>query len=128
MPSAALPCRSRLSGVEGVRFDAFVEDLPKGYHGVWLGLRVDLFELSDAHIHVIFEGETQRLIVLQDVRGEPVTVVFARKASKFDKVWPEAQKVIDSVQWEDPKQPTGLFTGVRRREILRLRLSRFLRS
>jgi hypothetical protein len=46
---------------------------------VWLGLRVDLFELSDAHIHVIFEGETQRLIVLEDVRGEPVTIVFASK-------------------------------------------------
>jgi hypothetical protein len=69
---------------------------------VWLGLRVDLVELSDAHIHVIFEGETQRLIVLEDVRGELVTIVFASKASKFDKVWPEAQKVIDSVQWEDP--------------------------
>jgi hypothetical protein len=51
---------------------------------------------------LLFEGETQRLIVLEDVRGEPVTIVFASNASKFDKVWPEAQKVIDSVQLVDP--------------------------
>lgn len=45
--------------------------------------------------------ETQDLIVLEDVRGERVNIVFASKASKFDKVWPEARKVIDSVRWKD---------------------------
>jgi hypothetical protein len=89
-----------VGGVEGVRFDVVVEDLPKDHYGACGSGCVDLFKLSGDHTHVIFKGEKQRLIVLKDVRGEPVTIVFASKASKFHKFWPEAEKVVGSVKWE----------------------------
>jgi hypothetical protein len=40
-----------------------------------------------------------RLTVLEDVKGETVTMGFASLATDFDKFAPEAQKVIDGVEW-----------------------------
>jgi hypothetical protein len=37
--------------------------------------------------------------VLEDVEGETVTIGLASPATEFDEFAPEAQKVIDSVQW-----------------------------
>lgn len=90
-----------VGGIKGVRFDVFVDDPPKDYYGICGSGCVDLFEFGNGHIHVIFEGEKQRVTVLGDVRGEQVTIVFASMPTKFDKVWPEARKVIDSVRWKD---------------------------
>jgi hypothetical protein len=36
---------------------------------------------------------------LEDVKGETVTMGFASLATDFDKFAPEAQKVIDGVEW-----------------------------
>ena len=40
-----------------------------------------------------------RLIVLEDVKGETVTIGFVSPATEFDEFAPEAQKVIDTVEW-----------------------------
>ena len=40
-----------------------------------------------------------RLIVLEDVKGETVTIGFVSRATEFDEFAPEAQKVIDTVKW-----------------------------
>ena len=39
------------------------------------------------------------LVVLEDVKGETVTIGLGSLASDFDEFLPEAQKVVDSVQW-----------------------------
>jgi hypothetical protein len=41
----------------------------------------------------------QRLFVLEDVKGKTVTMGFTIPATEFDEQAPEAQKVIDSVEW-----------------------------
>ena len=96
-----------VGGVKGVQFDVVVKDLPKGYYGD-CGLDcVDLFETGNDYNYALWtseEGEhpaeKQRVIVLEDVRGETVTTVFASVATEFAEFAPEAQKVIDSVEWE----------------------------
>ena len=40
-----------------------------------------------------------RVIVLEDVEGETVTIGFFSPPSEFEEFMPEAQKVLDSVEW-----------------------------
>ena len=40
-----------------------------------------------------------RVIVLEDLEGETVTIGFFSPASEFEEFVPEAQKVIDTVKW-----------------------------
>jgi hypothetical protein len=40
-----------------------------------------------------------RVIVLEDVEGETVTIGIFSPASEFEEFVPEAQKVIDTVKW-----------------------------
>ena len=40
-----------------------------------------------------------RVIVLEDVQGETVTIGSNSGATEFDEFLPEAQKVLDSVEW-----------------------------
>jgi hypothetical protein len=88
-----------VGGIEGVQFDVVVEDLPKDYYGV-CGLDcVDLFRTDSNHRHVLFEGERQRVIVLESVKGETVTIYYISPATEFDEFALEAQRVLDSVTW-----------------------------
>ena len=102
-----------VGGVEGVQFEVVVKDLPENYSGpcVWY-LRdcVDIFETSSVvessvvggsgEGGIAFEKDNkQRLIVLENVKGKTVTMGFTIPATEFDEQAPEAQKVIDSVEW-----------------------------
>jgi hypothetical protein len=89
-----------VGGLKGLQFDVVVENPPQDYYGVCGSDCVDLFRLSGEHSHVIGEEEKQRVIVLEDVKGETVTVVIASGATDFDKVVPKAQKVLDTVDWK----------------------------
>jgi hypothetical protein len=89
-----------VGGLKGVQFDVLIEHLPDDHYGVCGSDCVDLFRLSSDHRHVIFEEEVQRVIVLEDVKGETVTVVIASGATDFDKVVPKAQKVLGTVDWK----------------------------
>jgi hypothetical protein len=62
---------------------------------------VDLFaNLSTEGLPVFqVEADKVRLIVLEDVKGNRVTITYTSPATEFDEFAPEAQKVIDSVQW-----------------------------
>ena len=42
-----------------------------------------------------------RLFVLEDMKGETVIIGFVSPATEFDEFAPEAQKVIDTVEWRD---------------------------
>lgn len=87
-----------VGGVKGVRFDVVGEDVPEGYRGVCGTGCVDIARFSDGSRLFHPEGARERLIFL-DVEGETVTMGFGSPASEFDEHAPEAQKVIDTVQW-----------------------------
>ena|SRR5215217_8264744 len=89
-----------VGGVKGVQFDEVVEDLPEDYRGVLCSSDcVDLFRLSTGFTVSQVEADKVRLIVLDDVKGETVTIGLVSWATEFDEFAPEAQKVIDTVQW-----------------------------
>ncbi len=87
-------------GVEGTRIDYVVGDLPDGYDGGCASGCVPLLRFSSGGLPlVLFEGDKARMIVLEDVRGETVITGFGIRATEFDGHAPEAQKVIDTVEW-----------------------------
>jgi hypothetical protein len=88
-----------VGGVKGEQLDMVVKNLPDDYYGV-CGLDcVDLFRTSSNHQHALFEGERQRVIVLEDVKGEMVTIYYTSPATESDEFALEAQRVLDSVRW-----------------------------
>src|SRR3712207_4604508 len=95
----------RVGGVKGVQFDVVVGDLPQNYYIPRCTSIagnpncVDLSRLSTGGPILLVEGEKAGVIVLEDVEGETVTIGFVSPASEFDEHAPEAQKVLDSVEW-----------------------------
>ena len=100
----------RVGGVKGLQVDvAVAKDLPENYHsGVCSPIAepeecVDLFRLSTHHSPVfVWEGDKLRLIVLQNrLSGQTVALGYASRSTDFDGFAPEAQKVIDTIEWGD---------------------------
>jgi hypothetical protein len=91
-----------VGGVEGVRFDVVVDDLPDDHRGRCGSGCVDIGRLSSGSETFLGEGYKLRLTVLEDVEGKTVSIGFASSAGDFDKFAPEAQKVVDSVKWKGP--------------------------
>jgi hypothetical protein len=94
----------RVGGVKGLQFDVVVGELPQNYIGTCASIAgnpycVDLFRLSTGGPILLVEGEKAGVIVLEDVGGETVTIGFVSPASEFGEFAPEAQKVLDSVEW-----------------------------
>ena len=96
------PEQVEVGGVEGERIDVVVGDLPEDYRGrcgtdcVDIGrveglppLKNDVFAPEDDKARVTF----------LDVEGETVTISISSPAIVFDDFVPEAQKVLDSVEW-----------------------------
>jgi hypothetical protein len=93
-----------VGGVKGLQFDVVVGDRPQNYIPICTSIVgtpncVDLFRLSTGGPILLVEGEKVRVIVLEDVEGETVTIGFVSPASEFGEFAPEAQKVIDTVKW-----------------------------
>jgi len=89
-----------VGGIEGQRIDVVVGDLPEGHRVGACGPDcVDLFGLSDGNALGVAKGEKVGWVVLEDVRGDTVVIGFLGPADEFDEHAPEAQKVIDTVQW-----------------------------
>ena len=88
-----------VGGVKGKQFDVVVEDLPENYYGVCGQDCVDMSKVADGRVLFQPKGERTRLIVLEDVEGETVTVALHSQTTEFDEFTPEAQKVVDSVKW-----------------------------
>jgi len=101
------PEPATVGGVKGVQFEVVVKDLPEnysgpcvGYSGDYSGDCVDIFESAGGVGSIAFmKDDKQRLFVLEDVKGKTVTMGFTIPATDFDEQAPEAQKVIDSVEW-----------------------------
>src|SRR5919107_1380298 len=93
-----------VGGVKGLQFDVVLGDLPQTYSGTCTTIVgnpncVDLVRLSTGEPILLAEGEKVRVIVLEDLEGETVTIGFFSPASEFEEFAPEAQKVIDTVKW-----------------------------
>jgi hypothetical protein len=95
------PEQVEVGGVKGLQVDVVVGDLPN-YRGrcgtdcVDIGrvegypqLKIDVFMPEDAKARVTF----------LDVEGETVTISIISPASEFEVFEPEAQKVLESVEW-----------------------------
>ncbi len=81
-----------IGGVTGEQFDWVVaEDAPYA--------EVDTFKYSDGSDAAAARGFKTRAIVLENVKGETVTIDIGSKADEFDEFAPEAQKVLETVKW-----------------------------
>jgi hypothetical protein len=94
----------RVGGVKGLQLEVVVGDRPQNYLGRCTSIVgnpncVDLFRLSTGGPILLVEGEKAGGIVLEDVGGETVTIGFFSPASEFGELAPEAQKVLESVEW-----------------------------
>lgn len=88
-----------VGGVKGEQFDVVLGDLPEDYLGVCGRDCVATIRFSDGTRMGIYPEDKLRLTVLEDVKGETVTMGFGSRTTEFDEFAPEAQKVIDSVEW-----------------------------
>ena len=88
-----------VGGVKGQQLDVVVEDLPEDYSGVCGQDCVDITKVADGRWLAQPKGDRIRLIVLEDVEGEMVTVALHSQITEFDEFTPKAQKVVDSVEW-----------------------------
>jgi hypothetical protein len=90
-----------VGGIEGVRLDLVVGDLPEGHHSEWCGSGcVNLIRFgSGSPPLTLWQDDKARLIVLEYTGGETVITGFAIRAAGFDDHAPEAQKVLDTVRW-----------------------------
>jgi hypothetical protein len=81
-----------VGGVKGVQFDyAHAEDAPVD--------DVPLFSYSDGTDAGSAPGYKFRAIILEDVKGETVTIGMGTLTGRFEEFAPKAQKVLDSVKW-----------------------------
>jgi hypothetical protein len=85
----------RIGGAEGVYFDAVATDLPEGY-----GNSVCPLGAPDGEELCISPADKIRFIVLEDMNGEPVTIMLQIRAVDFEEFLPRAQKVLKTVEWE----------------------------
>jgi hypothetical protein len=92
-----------VGGIEGVQIDVLVRDLPEDVYGECGVECVDIAPLSGGEQGVYFkEVNKRRVIVLEDVKGETVTIDFSTPVVLFDEFAPEAKKVMDTVEWGGP--------------------------
>jgi hypothetical protein len=88
-----------VGGVKGKQLDVVVGDLPEDYFGACGSDCVDLIKSSDGSWWAFVEEWKERVIILEDVQGETVTIDFGSPATEFDEGWPKAEKVLDTVKW-----------------------------
>ena len=89
-----------VGGVKGVEFDvALAEGLPEDHASQCGTDCVDIFQQGAGHQVILYKGDKVHIIVLEDVEGDTVTIDYGGLAADFDKVAPQAQKLLDSVKW-----------------------------
>lgn len=91
----------RVGEIEGQQLDVAVGELPKDYpEGLCVYDCVQLSVFSDGDDWAIEEGNKDRLTILEDAKGETVIIDFSSPAANFDESWPEAEKVLETVEWK----------------------------
>jgi hypothetical protein len=91
-----------VGGIKGQQIDVVVVDLPKDYPE-GLCAPSDCVQLTVGSVGedwAVEEGNKDRVTVLEVAKGQTVIIDFGSPAAKFDEYWPEAEKVVQSVQWK----------------------------
>jgi hypothetical protein len=91
------PEPATVGGVKGQQFD-LVAEVPEEHLSICGADCVDVFKQTTGDLP-IYEGDKIHAIVLEDVKGETVYLDYGGLASDFDKVAPQARKLVDSVKW-----------------------------
>ena len=92
------PSRTSVGGVSGQQFDAIASE-PTGAPGCPEPC-VPLFVIAGGRDQFwLGESEKYRFIVLDDVEGETVTILFGGAAVDFEETIPRAQQVLNTVEW-----------------------------
>jgi hypothetical protein len=92
------PGRATVGGVSGQQFDAIASE-PKDVEFCPEPC-VPLFVLSGGETFWLGKSEKYRFIVLDDVDGETVTIIFGGPAVEFEEFLGEAQNVLETVEWK----------------------------
>ena len=86
------PEAATVGGVKGVQLDYIVSgDAPYD--------KINLFRYTDGTEGGAGEGFKYRAIVLEDIEGKTVTIGLGSPTIEFDDLLPEAEKVLESVEW-----------------------------
>jgi hypothetical protein len=96
------PEQVEVGGVKGLQVDVVVGDLPKDYQGRCGTDCVDIGRVEGVPPltnDVFVPGGDKARVTFLDVEGETVTISITSPASEFEEFVPEAQKVLDSVEW-----------------------------
>jgi hypothetical protein len=81
-----------VGGVKGLQFD-YIASEDATYD------EINLFRYTDGSDGGAGKGFKYRATILEDVKGETVTIGIGSPASEFKDFLPEAQKVLDTVKW-----------------------------
>ena len=96
------PEQVEVGGVKGLQVDGVVGDLPKDYQGRCGTDCVDIGRVEGVPPltnDLFVPGDDKGRVTFLDVEGETVTISITSPAIVFEDFVPEAQKVIDSVEW-----------------------------
>jgi hypothetical protein len=59
-----------------------------------------LLSAPDGFVLCISPEDKVRIILLEDVKSEPLSIMVWSRAVDFEEVLPEAQEVLDTLEWE----------------------------
>jgi hypothetical protein len=93
------PGQVSVGGVAGQQFDA-IASKPRPNPDCPSAACVDLFGLTGGEAFWLDKIEKYRFIVLQNVKGGVVVITFGGPAVEFEEFLPEAQEVLDTVEWK----------------------------
>ncbi len=94
-----------VGGVKGVYFDAVMTSLPEGHPLACEepgseGVSLNFISTPDGFVLCITPEERLRIILLEDVKGEPVSIMVWSDAVDFEENLPRVQKLLKTVEWE----------------------------
>jgi hypothetical protein len=96
---AGVPVPATVGGVSGAQLDVAVSSIPRDYPQYCPAPCVPGWRLSEpVTAFTFFSGDKGRIVVL-DVEGEMVIVNAEAPEDEFEEFLPEAQKVLDTVEW-----------------------------
>ena len=93
-----------IGGVKGVYFDAVMTTLPEGHplaceDPAAEGVSLNLLSAPDGYVLCLTPQQKVRIILLEDVKGEPVSIMMWSRAVDFEEHLAKAQKLLKTVKW-----------------------------
>jgi len=99
---ASTPQPASLGGVEGQQVDVTAARLPKDHSQFCGGPCVPLFSSRNPPLPFwIGLDEKIRFVILENVKGETVTIAVDTAPDQFDNFLPRAEKILYSIEWKD---------------------------